>query len=86
MNKEARKKYLDHKKEKLLILLNYIFSDESFYRIMGIISGPTYYKIKNSEPNTKSFIRTKKFGESGIMIFGFITYGGDFKIYRCPKK
>ncbi len=53
---------------------------------MIVKGGLSYYKKIGAATKTNSFLRTKKFGGGSLMIFGFITVKGDFKIYKCPKR
>ncbi len=64
----------------------YVFTDEASFQLLNAAGGQTYYKKKNVSTSTKSFIRTKKFGGGSIMIWGFITFFGQLKIYRVNGK
>ncbi len=86
-NLKARKKYFQtHKGKTYDEFENFIFSDESSFRILNVKGCGSYYKKANIGSKIKSVIRTKKFGGGGIMIWGFITSKGDFRICKCPSK
>ncbi len=64
---------------------NYIFSDESTFGLVGVEGGKYYYKEKKSKTPNKAVIQTKKFSGKKLMVFGFITSTGNFKIYRVDQ-
>lgn len=72
-------------KTKLLISSKILFlKDESSFELVRVKGGLTYYK-KSKSPNAKTvFQRTKKFGGGKLMIWGYITFSGKFKIFKCP--
>ena len=61
---------------------NYVFTDESTYRVIGSSGGETYYRKRNLSPSNHAYIRTKKFGGGGLMVWGMVTFNGNFKIYK----
>ncbi len=86
-NISQRKKYFEKYRNKTYDYFeNFIFTDESMFRILNAKGGSTYYKNAKSGSENRVCVRTKKFGGGGVMIWGFITSKGDFKIFKCPKK
>ncbi len=86
-NMKARKKFYEtHKGKTYDDFCNIIFTDESTFRLLNVKGSGCYYKNARNKSGKQSFIRTKKFGGGGLMIWGFITSKGDLKICRCPSK
>ena len=72
-NRKKRKQfYEEHKGKTFDAFANFIFTDESTFKVIGATHGKTYYKRKNIAPGNHSFIRTKKFGGGSLMVWGMV--------------
>ncbi len=82
-NKKARRKFfMEHQKKNFQDFSKIIFSDESSYKLINARGGQTYFKKSNSSGDFKNYIRTEKFGKGSIMIWGFMTGCGNFRICK----
>ncbi len=82
-NLKCRKKFYEtHKGKTFDSFQNVIFFDESTFPVKASSGGLWYYRGSQNKIPSKAVIRTTKFGNGKLMIFGFITSSGNFKVYK----